>query len=68
MLRVWWLYFGGGWSCLDFMWFFFWCWCGKFCWVDCGWCVVVVVVCCGFANVALVAATTLVVAAATRVA
>ena len=47
---------------------FFWCWCGKFCWVDCGWCVVVVVVCCGFANVALVAATTLVVAAATRVA
>ena len=44
------------------------CWCGKICWVDCGWCVVVAVVCCGFADVALVAATTLVVAAATRVA
>ena len=27
---------------------FLWCWCGKICWVDGGWCVVVAVVCCGF--------------------
>ena len=60
MLRVWWLELSGL--------HVFLCWCGKICWVDCGWCVVVAVVCCGFADVALVAATTLVVAAATRVA